>query len=238
MSLLSICKIVLAETGWPVLSTIASNSDATAQQIFAIANSELQSLSELFNWPHLEVEYPFNTVANQGVYLWPADFRVLAPQSVFNKSEYYELKGSTGLQYWELLKYGKLGTLAREKFRAVYPLGAPGIEITPAPVGVQSLVAVYYSNQYARDATGVGIASYLNDTDVAKIPERYVQLGVRWRFRRAKGLDFSAELAEYNSTVQTQFAKYTAQGEIRVGGAKRRFESLTNGYIRKDGYGA
>lgn len=237
MSLLSICKSVLAETGWPVLSTIASNSDATAQQIFAIANTELEALSELFNWPHLEVEYAFNTIANQAVYLWPSDFRVLAPQSVFNASEYYELKGSTGLQFWELLKYGKLGQLNRARYRAVFPLGAPGIEITPAPKGIAGLVAVYYSDEYARNATGVSVERYSTDSDVAKVPERYIKLGVKWRFRRAKGLDYSAELAEYNNTIQTQFAKYTGQGEIVVGG-KRLFDVYAPGYVRENGFGA
>lgn len=236
MSLLSICKSVLAETGWPVLSTIASNSDATAQQIFAIANTELEALSEQFSWPHLEVEYNFATVAGQAVYLWPADFRVLAPQSVFDKAQYYELKGSTGMQFWELLKYGKLGQLNRARYRTVYPLGAPGIEMTPAPTGINPLVAVYYSDEYARQQDGTSVARYSTDTDVSKVPERYIQMGVKWRFRRAKGLDYSAELAEYNNTIQTQFAKYTGSGEIQVGG-RRLSDVYAPGYVRENGFG-
>lgn len=235
MSLLTICQSVLAETGWPVLSSIASNSDGTAKQIFAIANTELRALSEMFNWPQLEVEYNFPTVPGQGIYLWPADFRVLAPQSVFNKNEYYELKGSTGLQFWELLKYGQLGMLDRVRFRVVYPLGVPGIEMTPAPTGVQGLVAVYYSDEYARNNNGASMGLYSTDQDVAKIPERYVEMGIKWRFRRAKGLDYSAELAEYNNTIQTQFAKYTSQGEITIGG--RRRSDLAPGYVREQGFG-
>jgi len=236
MSLLSICKNVLAETGWPVLSTIASNSDATAQQIFAIANGELRALSEMFSWPQLEVEYSFPTVAGQAVYLWPPDFRVLAPQSVFDKNQYYELKGSTGMQFWELLKYGKLSSLGRARFRVTYPLGVPGIEMTPAPTGSTGMVAVYYSKDFARDANGASVPLYTNDGDVAKVPERYVELGVKWRFRRAKGLDYSAELAEYNNTIQTQFAKYTAQGEITIGG-RRQLDGITSGYVRDTGFG-
>jgi len=235
MSLLSICKRVLAETGWPVLSTVASNSDATAQQIFAICNTELQALSEQFNWPHLEVEYSFPTVPGQGIYLWPGDFRVLAPDSVFNKNQYFALRGSTGLQYWEMLKFGHLANVERPRFRVVYPLGTPGIEITPAPLGVQGLVAVYYSDEYVRTAQGAGAAMYMNDDDVSKVPERYIEMGVKWRFRRAKGLDFSAELAEYNATIQAQYARYTAQGEITIGG-RRRCE-LAPGYVRNDGFG-
>lgn len=237
MSLYSICRNVLAETGWPVLNSIAGNTDGTAQQIFAIANTELEALSELYEWPQLEVEYPFNTVANQAVYLWPSDFRVLAPQSVFNKNEYYELKGSTGLQFWELLKYGQLGNLSRARFRATYPLGVPGIEITPAPIGVAGLVAVYYTGEYARDATGASIKRFLTDTDVSKVPERYIQLGIKWRFRRAKGLDYSAELQEYNTTIAAQFSKNVVQGEIKIGGRRPLDPSYTPGYVPQNGFG-
>lgn len=238
MSLLSICQNVLAETGWPKLNSVASNTDATAQQIFTLANTELQAISELLSWPHLEVEYPFSTAAAQSVYLWPSDFRVLAPNSIFNASEYYGLKGSTGLQFWELLKYGNLASLSHTRFRVTYPLGLPGIEITPTPDGVQDLIAVYYSKDYVRNGV-VTKQRYDNDADVSKVPERYIELGVKWRFRRAKGLDFSAELAEYNSTVLSQFTKYLAPGDITVGGRRpNEYYGLTPGYVPYNGFGS
>lgn len=239
MSLLTMCQNVLAETGWPVPSTISNSGDGTAKQIFAIANTELRAISEALSWPHLEIEYPFSTVAGQSIYLWPVGFRVLAQQSLFDKNEYYGLRGSTGLQFWELLKYGRLASICSSSFRVVYPLGVAGIELTPAPTGVSEMVAVYYTNMYATNAQGQSVPQYAADTDVSKVPERYVELGVKWRFRRAKGLDFSAELAEYNATVQTQFAKYLSQGEIAVGGRRiNEFSGITNGYVRDREFGA
>lgn len=238
MSLASICQSVLAETGWPLLTNIANNSDATARQIMSIANTELRALSELFDWPQLAVEYNFNTIPGAATYLMPTDFRVLAPQSVFNKDQYYELRGSTGLQYWEMLKYGKLSSLSRTRFKLGYTLGVPSIEITPIPTGITGLVAVYYTNAYAKTNAGDRVAAYTSDTDTAFVPERYVELGVKWRFRRAKGLDFSAELAEYNNTVQTQFAKYMSAAEIPVGGRRLSEDyGLTPGYVRDSGFG-
>lgn len=239
MSLLSICQNVLSETGWPKFSSIAANGDATAQQIFTIANTELQSISEELNWPQLEVEYDFSTVPGQFVYLWPSDFRVLAPQAIFDSSEYYGLKGSTGLQFWQLLKYGKLGSLSRKRFRVTYPLGAPGIEITPTPETVEQMTAVYYTRDLVSSSGGSGARMYVNDTDVAKVPERYIELGVKWRFRRAKGLDYSAELAEYNATVKSQFTKYISPAEIPVGGRRwpDEYTGLTYGYVPENGFG-
>jgi hypothetical protein len=233
------CKRVMAEVGWPVPNVIATSSDSTAQQIFAIANTELGIISEAHNWPHLEMEYEFTTVPGQSLYLWPVDFRVQAQQGIFDASQYYHVKGSMNLQDWYRLKEGLLGSLSQLVFRNyVTQAGVQGIEITPTPTGAQDLVATYYTQMYARTDADVHIPKYMVDTDVSKVPESYVELGVKWRFRRAKGLDFSVELAEYNSTVRTQYAKYISAAEIPVGGRRINADwPITNGYVPDNGFG-
>jgi len=233
MSLLTICQNVCAVVGWPKPAAIAASSDATAQQLFGLANLELQRLSEKYNWPHLEVEYAFPTVAAQTLYALPADFRVLAENAVFDASEYYAVKGSQGLPYWQLLKYGKLGSLSRTRFRVQYP---NQIELTPAPVNVRNMVSVYYTKNHAINNVGGAIPKYAVDSDVSRVPESLVELGLMWRFRRAKGLDYSAERAEYDDTVAAQYAASISLGEIPVGG-RREVSGLTDGYVRENGFG-
>lgn len=239
MSLLDICKRVLGVTGWQTYGTIASNTDASAVQIFGLANEELEHLSEANKWPQLQVEYAFATVPGQSLYDWPDDFRIAEPDALFSADQYYRLRGSTQLQYWQLYKYGQLGSLSTKRHRIVYDLaGKPQIELTPTPTEVENLVAVYYTNKYARDSGGTPIARYATDEDVSRVPERLVRLGLMWRYRRAKGLDFSAELAVYNSTVAQIFAQYIATGEIPVGGRRLDQETgLTSGFVPTEGFG-
>lgn len=169
MTLLSICKQVLAEVGWPVPVNIATNNDATAQQIFAIANTELEAISEEHNWPHLEIEYNFATVANQRVYAWPSDFRVPADNSVFNASQYYKVKGSMDSEDWHMRRYGLLANLGRKAYRQFYPLGLPTIELLPAPTGIENLVGTYFTSNFVVDQNGVGANLYMNDSDIARV---------------------------------------------------------------------
>jgi len=236
MPLLDMCRRVLAETGFPSPSSIASSSDGTAQQIFAIANTELRALSEEHNWPHLSTEHQFNTVIGQGVYPLPADMRVLEQQSLYDATEYYHLKGSVNIHEWNLRRYGMLGNLSQTNYRVEYPLGVPVLDLAPRPTSVRAFVLLYQTKEYARTTLGASSPMYVSDTDVSKIPETYVEMGVKWRFRRAKGLDFSAELAEYNATIKTQFSKYSAQAEIPIGG--RRPADLPTGYVRENGFGS
>lgn len=240
MPLLDMCKRVLAETGWPVPNGIVSNNDPTAQQIFAIANTELRTLSEQFSWPHLETELTFTTVPGQTVYFFPdnTDFRVLAQQSLFDATQYYQLKGSVSLQEWNYRKYGLLGNLNRTAFRMTYPLGVPAIELDVAPTDARDYVCVYLSKHYALGDDNVTQPLYVKDTDTGRIPENYIEMGVKWRFRRAKGLDFSVEVAEYNSTITTQFSKYKSQAVIPIGGRPfNDYYDYAPGYVRENGFG-
>jgi hypothetical protein len=239
MTLLSIAQSVLAENGWPVLGAIASNLDATAQQVFALANKELRATSELYSWPQLEMEYPFTTIIGQTVYPMPIDFKIGANHAIFNASEYYSLRGADSTPYWQLLKYGKLSSLTRMHFKPIFVGGVPCIELTPAPTTPADLVLVYFSKDFALDSTNIPVPRYSKDDDTSRIPERVVELGLTWRFRRSKGLDFSVELAEYQSTVAQQFAQQTNYGDIQVGGWRRPYEEygLTTGYIPENGFG-
>jgi hypothetical protein len=238
MTLLTVCRSVLAETGWPALSAIASNTDGTAQQIFEIANTELTNLSQGFDWPQLETEYNFNTVPTQQNYLFPADFRAVEHNSAFDKAQYYPIRGSVSIEEWNARKNGLLANVSRTAFRIIYVNGAPGFELVPTPSTVRALVVNYWSKYFAYDSNGVAIPGYAADSDVSKVPEDMVKLGVKWRFRRIKGLDFSAELSEYNAMLTTRFAKAIAQADIPVGGRTRGDWPLTNGFVRQDGFGA
>lgn len=238
MSLSSICRRVLSMNGWPVLGSIASNTEATAQQVFSLANLELEQLSQKYKWPHLMVEYDFPTVAAQTVYPWPEDFRIPEPDAIFSSDDYYRLRGSTQYQYWQLFKYGKLGSLNRKRFRQIYSDNAPSIELSPAPVGVEQLTSLYYSKYFARDEDGNDIPEYALDSDVSRIPEDLIQLGLNWRFRNAKGLDFGVALSEYNTVVAQRFAQFTAQGESSVGSRRPTdLDGLTYGYVPDQGFG-
>lgn len=237
MTLIAMCQRVLAEVGWPVPSAIASNTDATAVQIFAIANTELRMISQSYDWPQLEVEYTFDTVADQTLYPWPTDFRKAVFESVFNTDQYYRIRGSINVEQWNRYKYGLLGSVSHLRFRQTYVAGVPNMEISPSPNAGETLVAFYISKEYARNNAGVSQAMYVVDTDESKVPEELVELGVKWRFRRAKGLDFSAEFAEYNTMVKQQFAAYKAPADIPVGGPRFPVDGLTCGYVPDNGYG-
>ncbi len=237
MSLLSICESVLTSTGWDSFTSVSSNTDKTARQIVALCNIELRNLARRFDWPQLALENNFQTVAGQATYNTPADFEKLIQDSAYNKDEYYRLRSGMSDYQWNSWKYGLMGQLSHQRYKLRYTNGAPFIEIAPAPSSVENLVYVYKTKFYVTNAGGTQLKEkYQLDDDVAIIPEDVIEMGLMWRFKRAKGLDFSAELAEYNEMSRTRFAQSRGESDIPIPNGMFLPE-LTEGYVPSTGFG-
>lgn len=237
MSLLSISQSVLDIVGWDQLTTISSSTDATARQIRALANQELRSVSKRFDWRYLVSSYEFTTVANQTDYPLPAGYEKLMQDSVYNKDEYYRLRSGMTDYQWNAWKFGLLGSLSHQRFRVSLDTGEPILVLAPAPETPENMILWYKSSHFVVDDSGETKAEYELDTDVARIPEDVVEAGLLWRFRRAKGLDFSAELSEYNEICRTRFAQSRAEGDLPIPNGIVQPE-LTDGFVPDSGFGA
>jgi len=237
MTLKSICTEVLGQTGFPAVSTISPSNDPQAQQMFALANAELVFLSQQHRWPQLEVEYEFFTVPGQRVYSLPDDFHTMVSDTMFDADQYYRVKGSVSDEQFMSFRYSGWGDLARTRFKLLYGTdGGSSIALLGEPSTARRLVCMYKRNKYARSADNTIAERYTVDTDTSLIPEQLVKLGLSYRFRRAKGLDFSAELVEYNTAVSTALARLSGAGSIPVG---YRYDGdwLPCGTVPENGFG-
>ena len=106
----------------------------------------------------------------------------------------------------------------------------------PVPVSAEGLVYLYKSNALVRPGSGPLKQFYELDDDTAIIPEDVIEMGVMWRFKRAKGLDFSAELAEYNEMSRTRFAQSRGESDLPIPNGNFTPE-LTDGYVPDNGFG-
>lgn len=237
MSLLSIGQSVLNITGWDDLSSIAGNTDRTARQVLALANDELKSLSNRFDWRHLVKEYSFATVIGTASYSLPADYGKLMQDSVYNEDEYYRLRSGMSDNQWNAWRFGLLGSLSHQRYRVIISGATPQFVLSPTPASVETLVMLYKSTYFAVASDTTAKSVYELDSDVSKIPEDVVEKGLLWRFKRAKGLDFSAELSEYNEMTRTRYAQTRGESDIPIPNGLVTPE-ITDGYVPDSGFGA
>ena len=86
------------------------------------------------------------------------------------------------------------------------------IQPLPGTSQTDQIAYEYVSNAWCTDASGMpcvasgGVCRWGADTDVYLWPEDTLKLGIKYRFLRAKGLDYSQELADYKMARDVQLA--------------------------------
>jgi hypothetical protein len=233
--LLEVVQDVCDEVGLPRPSAVATSTEQLARQMFSLANAELAELSKRFNWPVLTREYTFPTVAATAQYALPADYRKFLQETIFESTRYYQMRGSLSAGEWQRTKALNLGTLSTARVR-IY--GNPlKLNILPTPVSVENVVFEYMTKNFAVHADNTETLRYSADNDVALIDEALIRMGLKWRIKHAKGLEFSVDLAEYEAVVAREFAAALAQPALGVGFSRANDGPLTQGYTPENGFG-
>jgi hypothetical protein len=236
MALLDIVQRVCDEVGLPRPSVVATSTEQLARQMFSLANAELEELSKRFEWPVLTREFNFPTVAAQAQYALPADYRKFLSNTLYDSTRFYKMRGSISAGEWQRTKAMNIGALSCAKVR-IY--GSPlKINVLPTPVSVENVVFEYLTKNFALNAANAEILRFNADSDTPLIDEGLIRMGLKWRIKHAKGLEFSADLAEYEGVVAREFASALAQPMLDVGFSRRNAEPLTPGYAPEQGFGS
>lgn len=204
MTLLTVAQRVADEVGLPRPGAVAASSDQLARQMFALANATVEELAEM-NWPVLVLTHTFPTVVDQTAYALPSDYSRYVTDTAYLSSEYYQIRGSLTAKEWNLRQNGMSSLTGRMRYRLVgYPLQ---MEFVPAPQTVENIAVEYISTDIVVNAEGVGQALYVVDTDTCIVTEKLVRMGLKWRIKHAKGLDYNEDFNRYEAAKADELAK-------------------------------
>ena len=217
MSLLTICQAVAEEIGIDAPSSIIGSSDRTAKQLLRLVNREGRILAKKA-WTVLQKENTFSTDGSAYVAL-PSDFGYLLDETVWDRDNYWKMRGSLNAAEWQVFKSGLVSTVTtRLRFRIRPLTGVRKLYLDPTPASGVDGVFEYVSSQWLTDTTGVTFKTlYAVDTDVAIISEELIELGAIWRFKNAKGLAYAEEYNEYQMQVDSAFARDGGKPVLNLG---------------------
>ena len=204
MSLLGLIGEVTGRLSLPTPSVVAGSSDRQVVQLMALANEEGSSLARRHPWQALVEEQSFVTVAApaQAAAL-AADFDRFVPNSVFNRSTRRAMTGPITPRQWQWTRAQPAYASAWLAFRE----RTGQFLVTPTPPAGETIAYEYLSRNWCRGSGGTPQPAYAADADVALIDEALISLGVRWRFLRAKGLDYAEEMASYERELEQAMAR-------------------------------
>lgn len=197
MKAIDLLNTVLQEMGFAEYSSFFESPDSEAVQVAALANREINSLQK-YEWNELiKVQQFIMTTAN--TYPLPEDWR----QYVFDTAFTEDRKA------WFPVTAEKW---SYDEARNTISGRAPEIRIFDNqlqirnPAEGQTLRLEYISNApvLAEDLTPKSRLTCDSDTFI--LNDDLLIMGTLWRFKKEKGLDFQAELAEQKAMIRKEMS--------------------------------
>lgn len=134
-------------------------------------------------------------------YPLPTDIDHQMTQTYWDRTFRWQLLGPLSPQERQVLLSGISPTGPRRRFWIINNQ----LVINPVPSSAATEVFEYYSNAWTQTTllnTAAVNSRFQNDTDFFILDDNVMELGLKWRFRKAKGLSYDAEQDDYDNAVE------------------------------------
>lgn len=204
MSMLTVVQHFCRRENIPVPSTAAGSTDTQVKQVVALLEEEGNDLKTRGPWQALTFEATHTTVAteSQGAIATIASngFRKIKNDTIWDRTSRVPVMGPLNAQAWQD-RQALTSTGPRAEFRIRGGL----LLVTPAPTAGLSWAFEYMSENWILGADGTTYSDYFTlDTDTILLPERLVLMGLRWRWKKEKGFEYSEDFRTYEAQVAEQ----------------------------------
>jgi hypothetical protein len=217
MTCLTIIQDVAQRVNLPSPTSAAQSADPQVIQLVALANKEGEWLSNK-DWQVLTKETSFVTTAVQ----LQTTLSVTAPG----------LKNIINDTIWNRdLRRPVYGPMTAQRYQQVQAAVFAGpwnqfiiqgdqILFFPVPAAGQTCWFQYTTQNWCESSGGTGQARFVMDSDVLLLREDLFKLGVEWRWKKAKGLEYAQEFADYEDFMANALARDGTKDIINMGSAR------------------
>lgn len=208
MSLLSIVTAFCGRTNLPTPATVmGSVSDLQVLQVLRILEEEGTDLNKRGPWQGTTFEATWTTTAaeDQGALTTLASngFAYIKPGTFWDRTNKLPVWGPLSDAQWTALK--GLGT---SQSRYQYRIRGGKLLVNPVAAASLSWAFEYASTNWILGVDGVTYKSLFTlDTDTVLLPEHLLISGLRWRWKKEKGLEYAEDMRTYETQVQDALAR-------------------------------
>lgn len=234
LTLLQVCHNVCDATGFRRPANIAGSADQTARQLLVLMNEAGEQLSKERNWSELVTEYTFSLLTGVQDYTLPADFRWIVPMTTWDRSSDRLVINPVSGEEWQFMKAWTTISGLHRKARIRGGVLEFEANMTSADNAV-TIAFEYLSSYWCSTSGGTAKSRMTIDTDIGRLDSHLLELGLMWRFRRAKGLSWETEQAEYQR--QVMLSKAGDGGARRLNMGRSTSVVPNNPNVPESGYG-
>jgi hypothetical protein len=215
MTILSAAQDAAVLLNRPQPQSLFSTTDAFAAELLVAAKQVAESLvKEEHDWRDLTQMQTCIGDGTTTVFPLPTGFERMIKDADVHSLRFKNatFRWARSLDEWLFIKDNLL-------------VGSPGnvvqlngaIQIFPPMPASDTGRYFYISNLYAISAVGVSQAKFLADTDTFALDERLLRLGIVWRWRANKRMEYAEDLKDFEVAKMAAMAKDKGNQAIVVG---------------------
>lgn len=218
MSLLTIVQNACEDLGIASPTSVAGNTGEQVIQLLAIANREGRDLASRHPWSKLmkNTTWTMATAEDQGLLnsavVSDGDFGSILPETMFNRTKTQPIVENLNQTEWEARQaYSIEGVWTR------YKIQGGKLYLYPAPSTADTGAFAYKSTHWCESSGGTGQTSWSADTDIGRLDEDLMSLGIVWRWLKRKGLDYAEDFNTYEQRVLSAMARDGQKARLSLG---------------------
>jgi hypothetical protein len=214
MTILEIINEFCRRTAIPTQAAVATSRDEQSLQLLGLCNELLDDLGERKAWTMGQVEATFISLAaeDQGVLtaLASQGFVNIIDNLIFDRTVGEVIPGSVSPTDWQAAK-ANLAPISDSRYRQQ----GGHLYITPAPSAGNTIAFEYVSSYPVLEGT-IPKPYFTKDTDTSIYPDKLLILGLRWLWKREKGIRYSEEFRNYEIAVTNLMGKDSGAQPINM----------------------
>ena len=203
----------LSECGFAQQPAFATAGTAEGNQLFALANREVNTLQK-DTWQELVevMQLPLTTATT---YPLPAGYRMFVYDTAWAENNLHKASFPTSPENWSYLRANNLATGINYRVRII----GDEIEVYNPQSG-GTLYAEYISDNSVLSSALIPKRRFTADDDTFLLNDDLLIMGVKWRFNKLKGMDWEADFAEWKKMYKSERATNTNAQTLSFAGAE------------------
>lgn len=214
---LQIIQDVCQRVNLPSPTSAAQSADPQIIQMVALANKEGEWLSNK-DWQCLTRETSFITQASQQqttIDVTCPGLKNIINDTIWNRDLRRPVYGPMTSQRYQQVQAAVFAGPWNQ-----FIIQQNSILFFPIPEAGQTCFFQYTSGFWCQSSGGAGQDRFMADDDVLLLRADLFKLGLEWRWKKAKGLEYAQEFADYEDFLADAFARDGTRDIINQGSAR------------------
>lgn len=218
LSCLQIVQTACKRIGIIAPTAAYTSQDQQIIQLLSLSEEEGQEQATRYPWQALQTETTFTTVAAQvqgAMSVIAPGFDYIVNDTIWNRSLRRPVYGPKSEQDWQQAKAMQING-PFNSFRIIGDV----LNFYPNPVAGQTCAFEYITLNWIATSEGGTSSTWTNDGDTPLIDDHLMVLGLVWRWKQAKGLDYAEDFNKYERRIADLMGRDAGKPTLSMSGAK------------------